>query len=795
MTFVPARSGTGEPTRARTDAFDGKRQIADNNALIQKEKLRHGCTPAGRARFDPAFAAMRMSTGRKTAGYACLLALLLAPGFCTAAGQGGNKPAPPDWGLCHTYQPTGSSLPASEDDATLFGADSAEMAGRNVVTLNGGAEASRGAQTLRADTATYDRSTADVHAEGEVEYARPGLVIDGDRGQFNLDAEKGQMDNARFQLYQRHARGNADTAVILDSNTTVLNHALYTTCDPGNEDWLLRAARVHLDQATGTGTATNVSLWFMDVPLLYSPWLSFPIDDRRKSGFLAPTIGDSSRNGFEFALPYYLNLHPQYDATLTPHLVSERGLMLGSEFRYLTFLGEGSIDFNYLPNDRLADEDRSLLRYHHDGHPVPGLTTEVEYNLASDPQYFHDFGNNLSVASVTHLDQHAMVDYQADTWDASARLQAFQTIDTSLPRTSRPYEELPLLVFRTQRPELNLQPNYRVITSYVDFEHTDLIGGQRLDLQPGISLPLYTPAAYLQPTLTLRHTRYLLDAEPTIGSRDPTRTLPIFSVDSGIFLERDARVGGLDLVQTLEPRLYYLNVPYRDQSSLPLFDTGLPDFNLAQLFRDNRFNGSDRIGDANQLSVAVSTRFLERDSGQQRAEFGIGRIYYFEDRRVTLDGVPDTAPVSDLVAEASANFTRSVAATLDARQSEATGKVDMAGLQLTYKPAPRSAIEMSYRFRQDSLEQTDVALVWPLSPRWRVIARRTYSLFNHEELETLAGLEYQSCCWRLRLVNRRYVNSDLTDHNHVFYVQLDLLGLTTIGERLENVLDRGILDD
>jgi LPS-assembly protein len=768
-------------------------QIINNNALIQQEKYRkHGRIPARKARLGHPFAAMRMSTGRQTAGRACLVALLLVP-FASR----GAAPGTPlnDWGLCHVYSPLSPPSASGEDGVTLLSADEAEMTGRNLVTLHGGAEALRGEQSLRADTAIYNKDTADVHAEGNVQYTRPGLVAEGDRGQMNLDAEKGRLDNARFRLYQRHARGSADSAAFLDRNVTVLRNALYTTCDPGNDDWLLRAGRVRLDQASGTGTATNVSLSFMGVPFLYSPWLSFPIDDRRKSGFLAPVVGESSRNGVEIALPYYLNLHPQFDATLTPRLVSRRGLMLGSELRYLNAWGEGSLDFEYLPDDKLVDEDRSLLRYRHDGHPVPGLTANVDYSLASDADYFRDLGNSLSIASVTHLDQHAAVLYQADTWMASGRLQSYQTIDDAIPRNSRPYEQLPILVFRTQRPELNLRPYYRLVSSYVDFQHSDRIGGQRLDLQPGLSLPLYTPAAYFQPTATLRYTHYGLDARPAAGGREQERTLPVFSIDSGLFLERDTDWGGLDLVQTLEPRLYYLNVPYRDQSDIPLFDTGLPDFNLSQLFRDNRFNGSDRVGDANQLSVAVSTRFLERETGRQRAQFGIGRIYYFEDRRVTLGGLPETAPVSDLVAEANASLSQSLTATVDARKSEATGKIDKAGVQLTYKPAPRSVIDVSYRFREGSLEQTDIALVWPLSPRWRLIARRNYSIFDHQELETLAGVEYQTCCWRLRLVNRRYLNTDLTEHNRIFYVQLDLLGLTTLGERLENLLDRGILDD
>jgi LPS-assembly protein len=720
---------------------------------------------------------------------------LLATSVCLGAGS--SKPIE-EWNLCHAYR----ELPPPElseplpGEVTKFSADSAETSGRNTVIMIGNAKAIRDGQLLRADTATYDKSSANVQAEGDVEYAREGLIVSGSHGTLNLDTTTGRLDDVHFRLFERHARGSADSAVLVNRNVTVLERAVYTTCD--NDDWLLKATRVRLDQASGMGTARNVSLSFMGVPFLYSPWLSFPIDDRRKSGFLAPSVGQSSTNGVEIAAPYYLNLDPQFDATLTPRLISRRGVMLGTEFRYLTTGSEGVVSFDYLPDDRVADENRSFLSIHQDGHPTGNLTTDVDYNLVSDPNYFHDFGNRLSIASTTHLDQHASVAYQAATWMASAAVQAYQTIDRTIPPASRPYEELPILAFSTQRPEYDLRPNYRLVTSYVDFQQSEKISGQRLDLQPSITLPVYSPAAYIQPTITLRHTRYLLSDQPA-GGRDPQRTLPILTVDSGVAWERDARWGGLDLVQTLEPRLFYLRVPFKDQSKLPLFDTGLPDFTFSQLFRDNRFNGSDRIGDANQLTAAVITRLLESETGRERIRAGIGRIYYFQDRKVTLGGPPETAPASDTVAELSVDPIRSISASADLRQSEETGKIDMAGIQVRYAPARRSVLNLAYRFREGMLDQTDVTLLWPLGPRWHVIARRNYSFLDHEELETLGGVEYQTCCWRALVAARSYVNavntSNLTNRNRMIYVQLDLTGLTTIGNRIEDLLGIGILGE
>ncbi len=710
-----------------------------------------------------------------------------------------------DWRLCHTQYPAPpelQSLPGpGHEGVTLLSADDARVLGRTTLALRGEIEAIRDGTVLRADQASYDRERELLRAEGHVRVIREGLVLDGDRGEFWLDDDRGHLDNAGFLLYERHARGEAERAQFEDRERTLLSQMRYTTCDPGRNDWLLRSSHVRLDQARGTGTARHVRVSFMGVPFLYSPYLSFPIDDRRKSGLLSPTMRSSSRNGIDIATPYYLNLAPRFDATLTPRFISRRGEMLETEFRYLNRRSRGQIETTWLPGDDLADRDRYLLNYRHFGRPSERLSLDLDFNRASDSDYFRDLGDTLSIASVTHLEQRAVLNYQAEAWMASARLQAYQTIDDLIQPARRPYRQLPVLLFRTQRPEFSNRLNPRFVTSYVNFDHDvpeQRLTGGRLDVQPGLTLPFYSMAAYAQPTLTLRHTQYRLDDGPVPPGGDaaqPDRTLPVFAFDTGVFLERDTRWGSRPMLQTLEPRLYYLYVPYRDQSGLPLFDTGRPDFNFTQLFRDNRFNGSDRVGDANQLSVAVTTRYLDAASANQRAQFGIGRIFYFEDREVTLrpqDPV-ETSKTSDIVAEGTANLTRSLSLRFDARRSEDTGKFDKGGVWLQYRPAMRSILNVAYRYRDDALEQTDISLLWPLTPRWHLIARHNYSLRDERVLETLAGLEYQSCCWRLRVVSRRFVDDDFGNTDRSLYFQFDLKGLTSIGTSLESLLDHGIL--
>ncbi|MDR2877290.1 MAG: LPS-assembly protein LptD [Chromatiales bacterium] len=701
--------------------------------------------------------------------------------------------------LCRAETLEAPALPPPTLDAagkTLLRADEAHTDENDVVTLIGNVSAFRDDQLLYTDRAIYEQRHSRINAIGNVRYLRKGLMIEGERGNLSLNDDTGALDNADFMLFDRHGRGNARSVNIVDRDTTVLNDASYTTCDPGKEDWLLRASYVHLDRESGTGIAHHARLSFMGVPFLYVPWMSFSIDDQRQSGFLAPIIKSSSRNGAEILTPFYINIAPRYDARLTPRYMEKRGTMLDTELRYLNPHSAGILDFNYLRDDQLLGEKRHLLSYRHTAQPGAGFGLDIDYHRASDANYFRDFGNNLGLASITHLEQRAILTYQAENWNASARMQRYQTVDETIAPAQRPYRQAPALTLRSQLSETNFRPNYRLVGSYVDFRHDINLEGQRLEIQPGITLPMYALSGYVQPALTLRHTSYTLDVPPGQTS-NLDYTLPVFNIDSGIFLERNARWGEREVIHTLEPRLYYLYVPYRNQEALPLFDTGIPDFNFTQLFRDNRFNGADRVGDANQLSAALVTRVIDAQNGRERMQAGIGQIFYFEDRRVQLNSSTETARRSDIVAEANAALTTTINLRADARRSEQNGRIDRAGLSLGYQPAPRSLINIAYRYREDTLEQTDLTLSWPLSERWHVVARHNYSLHDERTLDALAGVEYSSCCWRFRIVDRRYLNgvasNTTSEYNRSIYFQLEFIGLASLGDNLESLLERGIL--
>ncbi|MBK8163682.1 MAG: LPS assembly protein LptD [Gammaproteobacteria bacterium] len=701
------------------------------------------------------------------------------------------------WGLCKP-RTEANTLPSDlfngqHNGETILSADEAEILNRDIVLLRGDIRARQTNQYLRADSATYWKTSDQLHAEGHILYFNDDLAISGENAELSLGRNTGIINETSYDLPSRHARGTAEAATIESKDLTILSGVTYTTCDIEDNAWLLRSSKLRLDQNSGVGTAKNVMLSFKRVPFFYFPYISFPIDDRRKSGFLTPSYAHSNDNGTEFTLPYYINLAPQFDATLTPRLISKRGSMITSELRYLSPINRGQLDLEYLPGDDLAGKDRSLFSFQNMSRFTNHLSSNIDIVHVSDTEYFRELGNSLSLSSITHLRQLASLDYRSDLWTSAVRLENYQTVDDTIPDDSKPYQRLPQLLFRTIKPDEDGALNYNVFGEYVDFKHDDRISGRRIDLQPSIEYPFRSLSAFLTPTIRLRQTLYTLNSSDPLQDSRPSRTVPSLSMDSGVFLERDSQWGTSAMIHTLEPRLYYLYSPFREQTDIPLFDTALPDFSYSQLFRNNRFSGNDRVGDANQISMALTTRFFEKETGSERLRASIGRIFYFKDREVSLNNQPETESTSDVVAESVASILPKLTSRLDVRWNQESRKIDKGSVHLQYMPNAHSIFNIAYRYRESELEQSDISFLWPLGRHWHIIGRRNYSLLDHRALETLAGLEYQSCCWRTQLVNRRYINDDLGETRENLYIQFELKGLTSIGDSLESVLGQGIL--
>jgi len=487
------------------------------------------------------------------------------------------------WLLCGpALSPPAETEPFDPSAPLEFSADRALFDRGGISRLSGEVEFRQDGRTLSAEEALYDDRQGIVEAQGGVHYRDSALEVEGERARLWLRSDTGSFEQARYRLPQQHAHGTAQRVAKINENITRLQRVRYTTCNPGRIDWQLRAREIRLDRHRRMGSAKGVSVHFKRVPIFYFPYLVFPITDERLSGFLMPDIRlNLSRNSTDIALPYYWNIAPNYDATITPRFIERRGVMLGSEFRYLTPSSSGQLYGEYLGDDRLYGRDRALLRFQHHSRLSPHWSGSVNYNYVSDRDYFVDMGDSFNPNTTTHQERRFTLNYRGDRWAFAGTLLGYQMLIGTTP----PYQKLPQLTLQYIGRQRERELNYHFRSEYTYFDdNARTPTGSRLDVAPAVSFPLRTTATWLIPRLTLHHTRYRLDATPPGMPSAPSRTLPLFSLDGGLFLERFTEWGNVAMVQTLEPRLFYLYVPYREQSKLPLFDTSAYTFRADPLF-------------------------------------------------------------------------------------------------------------------------------------------------------------------------------------------------------------------
>ena len=599
------------------------------------------------------------------------------------------------------------------------------------VSLDGGVLVRRGARLAGADAAAYDPEAASLQLDGNVRYRDPDTEILSNAAAFSYSTGRVTFDGAEFQLGQSGARGAAESIDISQEGTLSLDGVQYTTCPPGSNDWLLRAETIELDTNTGQGTARNVSLRFQGVPFLYAPRLTFPLGDARKTGFLAPEIGSAARSGNEIRAPYYWNIAENYDATFSPRLLTERGIQLAGEFRYLSPRHAGDLSVEYLPNDEVFADTRSYFEFNHRTDFESGWRAVIAASEASDGNYFEDLRGSLSATSVTHLNRNLVMDYYGRNWSLFGRVQDYLTIDDNIAATDDPYRRLPQIRFWGALPNRPLGLEASVDAEVVNFDRDVGVTGWRFDLQPKLGLALGDAGWFVNPEVLLQHTQYQL-SDTLPGQRDdPSRTMPTSSLDAGLVLER--LMNGSNRIQTLEPRILYVHTPYREQDDLPVFDTIVPDLNLVQLFRKNRFLGVDRVADTDQLSVGVTTRIVDGESGQELLTATIGQTRYLSQQGVTL---PNDAffgrSSSDYVAELKFPVLNDFNLDIGHQWSPGSQNTTRSEARLQYRPAQNKILNLAYRFRRGSLEQGDISWSWPVAQNWNFVGRYNYSLRDSE---------------------------------------------------------------
>jgi len=684
--------------------------------------------------------------------------------------------------------------PLTTDNKIHLQSDSVNIQQEDTTVFTGDVVIEQDFQRLTSDVAKYKKATQDVTATGNVNLSRGGLELTGDSMNLNLTTNLGDVNNATYHDIGTRAQGTAETIVIKSKSILEMHDATYTTCDGDSPDWELSASTITLNNESHQGSASNVVIKFKSVPFLYLPYLQFPIGNERQSGFLFPGFASSEKDGLELYAPYYWNIHPQVDATIIPHYIEKRGTQLKTELRYLTAQTLGTLDIDTLPNDSKTDTDRNFLHWQHAHNPTGGWSSNVDISYASDKTYLDDFGGNLESTTQTNLERRIDIQYDAKDWLFKGRAQSFQTLSGD-EQTKR----LPQFSLNTRQLIKPNEFNTSFQSELTRFAHsTKAPIGNRLVLQPSVSLPLTHPAAYATFLTSLHYTQYDLDRTTSTQEDKPTRTVPIFSIDSGLFLERDSGFLGKKYLHTLEPRLQYLYIPYREQSTLPIFDSASISNDFSQLFSDNRYSGADRINDANQITYGLTSRYINLDSGAEVLTASLGQTFHFADSRVTLSGEPVRKESwNDLQFDLSMEPLEGLRINGTMTRNQQTREIDKRDLRLQYKLDKDRILNVDYRFQRDSSKTRELSGIWRITPQWMFIARKHNDLRLDRELESVYGFQYDSCCWSLRFVNRRYYSESTPSdpYQKIFFIEFELRGLSSFGRKkdIDSLLNRGIL--
>ena len=689
-----------------------------------------------------------------------LTALNFIPSHLVAAEQG----------LCKSRTTSVISQDAfSADGKTHLQSDNVEFNEKDISRFTGNVVIQQEDKRIETEQAEYEKKTEQVEAKGSVRFVSPSIQIQSETAHFNLKSDQAILTKAEYQGVNSRMRGDASKIEVKDQDVTELSDATFTTCDKEDTDWLLSASKMTFDNKNRQGHASNVVLRFKDVPFFYFPYLRFPLGNDRLSGFLFPTIGNSKTNGTELKLPYYWNIHPQVDATITPWYMSKRGTLLHSEFRYLTTNNSGSLTTEYLGNDKIFKDKRERWQWKHQSQPSEGWQAKTEYNFVADNQHLKDFDDSLNSVSTTYLIRSGDVSYNNPNWLLNIKAEAHQILSGA-----EPYKRLPQILLNSRYAVKNNAFNYSLQSEAVRFDHIDnKVIGERLHLKPSISYPVRAAAGFFEPKLSVQHTSYNL--QQTSGDTQLSRTVPTFSLNSGLFFERDSQIFNTDYIQTLEPQLFYVYVPFEEQSNLPLFDTSVYAFNVNQSFTDYRFNGIDRIGDDNRITAALATRFINQANGLEVFFARVGQIYYIDDRKVQLSSTKiDSSKRSNIIAEVKTqanNWNLSSQVEWNPELKENVSSSSQLGY--TYKNFNASYAE---RFQRNSLETRETKLNWAMSSSWQFNASQLYDIRADHVVESLFGVNYESCCWGVKFsATERFLTSTSTDKG--FFITLTLKGL------------------
>lgn len=684
-----------------------------------------------------------------------------------------------------------------EPGPTTIDADYIEGIGGQETTARGNAELRQDDTVIFGDFLRYNQEFGRIEADGGVRLQQDNDRFSGPRLRYDTRNHTGVFEEPSYLLRgDQPARGKAEQIEFLGPGHFKMKNGTYTSCEPGNDDWRFDMGELDINDDTQTGTLRNGTLRFFNASIGPIPWISFPLENRRKSGFLSPTYTQSTRGGLELSLPFYWNIAPEQDATITPRYISRRGPMLLNEYRYIDRRYAGEMHYEVLPDDKLAQLTRTGFSLMHNQTFMPGLTGYLNLNKVSDDRYFVDLSSRVSQTSTVNLLQEGFLQYSGNVSGAGyylqSRIQRFQTLQDPLSPVVSPYQRVPQLSFGTSKNDIAGLGDAFLPIEYVRFTHPTLVEGQRVVMDPTFSAPIVTPGYFITPKVGLHYAGYNLLNAPAGTPDRQSVTIPWFSVDSGLVFERNLKLAGESYAQTLEPRLYYVRIPFRDQNQIPLFDTGLSDFNYTSIFTENRYAGGDRFGDANQLTAALTTRLLGT-SGRELLRATIGQRFYFKDEQVGLTPTSDlrTLRSSDLLASVGGRISQAWSFETAYEYNEQQTRIQRLNAAMRYSPEIAKVINLGYRFTRDTLNQVDISGQWPLWNRWYGIGRYNYSFKDSQLLEGIAGIEYNAGCWILRVVGHR-LQAATQLASSTFFVQIELSDFGRVGSDPADLLRRTV---
>ncbi|HSW17880.1 MAG TPA: LPS-assembly protein LptD [Ramlibacter sp.] len=691
--------------------------------------------------------------------------------------------------------------------------------------IEGDAQLRRGAMVIRADRIDYEQLPDLARARGNVRINNAGNTVEGPYMELKVDAFEGYFLTPRYRLLRNGGYGEASRIDFIDDKRAIVRNATYTTCErePGpswSPAWILTADQLNIDNESEVGVATGAVLRFKGVPILPVPSLSFPLSDKRKSGLLPPTIALNNVSGLEVTQPYYWDIAPNRDATIYPTVLSKRGVDLGAEFRYLEPSYLGTLRGSYLPADKLRDRDRWSYSLQHAQtiRPTPSdsVGLSLNFNRVSDDNFWRDFSHSRVNASLTQrlLASDAQLNWATGYWSVYARSLTWQTLQDPTAIIVPPYDRLPQLTARHSR---ELLPGG--LTTYFETDYTSFHSDRLLTLQPNaqrvyalaqVARPWQAPGWFFTPKLQLHATQYQFDDALATGQRSAQRVLPTFSLDGGLVFERETSILGRSVVQTLEPRAFYVYTPFRNQNYLPNYDSGINNFSFATIYTENGFVGNDRITDNNLLTLGVTSRLQDVTTGGELARFGIAQRLRFKDQLVTLPGgAPTLDRLSDVLLGASVNWTPQWTAESTVQYNPKTSRSERSTIGARYHPSPYRVVSAAYRLQRGESEQLDVGWQWPINDlwgdrgrdlgpgrgqggrRWYSVGRLNMSLKDKRLVDTLLGVEYDGCCWIGRVALERTQAGATTANKRILF-QLEFVGFTRLGTNVLGTLKQNI---